>query len=111
MPSVHGTASLCPTATTVPIQCVSSMFTLSITEADSQPNVVRHYGQVYALPDPCLLNFLLVSVGTRPTTSQNIRYFLTPCMHLVLNLSLDGIVIDHLYSVPAEIFRHFSSFQ
>ena len=32
-------------------------------------------------------------------------------MHLVLNFPLDGIVIDHFYSVPAECFRHFSSFK
>ena len=34
-------------------------------------------------------------------------------MHLVLNLPLDGIVIDHFYSVPAgfySIFPHFSDF-
>ena len=34
----------------------------------------------YEFPDPCLLNFFLVFVGT--TTSQNIRNFLTPCIYI-----------------------------
>ena len=55
MTSVHGNASLCPSACTVPIQYIfSSMFTLSFTEVDSQPNVVSHYGQVYISKKVCI---------------------------------------------------------
>ena len=59
---------------------VSSMFTLSVTEVDSQPNV-SHYGKVYIsqrvyISGPMFISFFfLVLVCT--TTSQNIGHFLT----------------------------------
>ena len=58
---------------------VSSMFTLSDTKADSQPNVVSPYEQVYISQKVCVSGpmfigfFFLVLMGT--TTSQNIRHF------------------------------------
>ena len=61
---------------------VSSMFTLSVLEENSQPNVVSLYGQVYRTRKVCISGpmfirlFFLVLVDT--TTSQNIALFLTP---------------------------------
>ena len=56
--SVHGNASLCPSAVVL-YDCahavfVSSMFTLSVTEADTQPIVVSHYGQIYRSQKVCV---------------------------------------------------------
>ena len=64
---------------------VSSMFALSVTEVNSQPNVVGPYEQVYRSQKVCVSGpmfiglFVLVFVGT--TTSQNILHlFLTHCI-------------------------------
>ena len=42
----------------------------------------------YAFPNPCLLDFFLVFVGT--TTSQNIRHFLTPCIWVLGRVKIGG---------------------
>ena len=55
------------------------MFILSISEVDSQPNVISHYGQVYISQKVCISGPMFIRlffVGS--TTSQNIGHFLTP---------------------------------
>ena len=107
MTSVHGNASLCPSAVIL-YNCVhtvfvSSMFTLSAMEADSQPNVVSHYGQVYrsqkvCISRPCLLDFFfLILVGT--TTSQII-------IHIFYNTLYIGKTKRGLITNTEEHFRN-----
>ena len=86
MTFVHNNATLCPSATTVPIQylfprclpCLSRRRANNQTSSgtmDKCKDLIK-----YAFPDPCLLDpfFFLVLVST--TTSQNIRHFLTLCI-------------------------------
>ena len=67
---------------------VFSIFSLSVTEMDSQPNVVSYYGQVYISQKVCISGpmfielYFFILVDT--TTSQSIRYFLTPCVPLYI---------------------------
>ena len=55
---VHDNTSLCPLAVILYDSAhtvfVFSMFTLSVTEADSQPNVFNHYGQVHRFQKVCV---------------------------------------------------------
>ena len=77
--SVHGNATLCPSANTVPIEylyppclpCLSRWRTLN-QKSSPTTNKCKEIRK-YAFPDPCLLDFFLVLVDT--TTSQNIRHF------------------------------------
>ena len=74
--SVHSNASLCNDCDHTVF--VSSMFTMSVTEVNSQQNVVSHYGQVYISQKVCVsgsrfIALFLVLVGT--TTSQKFDTF------------------------------------
>ena len=63
---------------------VSLMFTLSATEADSQPNVISHYGQVYISQKVyisrtmCIRLFFLFRWVLAPL--KIFDTFITPCM-------------------------------
>ena len=52
MTSVHSNASLCNDCDHTVF--VSSMFTLSVTEMNSEPNIVSHYEQVYRSQKVCI---------------------------------------------------------
>ena len=41
---------------------VFSIFTLSVTEADSQPNVVSHYEQVYITQKVCISGLMFITL-------------------------------------------------
>ena len=86
MTSVHSNASLCPSATTVPIQylfprclpCVSRRWTHNQTSSATMDMSRPIYLRKYAFPDPCLFLFIYLFIcgwDYYCTTSQNIRHF------------------------------------
>ena len=50
----------CPCTDCAHAVFVSSMFTLSVTEVDSQPNVVSHYGQAYITQKVCIYGPMII---------------------------------------------------
>ena len=79
---------------------VSSMFTLSLMEEDSQPNVVSHYEQIFRTQKVCISwpmfirLFFLVLVGI--TTSQNIRHF----FNTLYSRRLQGVEVERAPCAP-----------
>ena len=93
MTSVHSNASLCNDCDHTVF--VSSMFTLSVTKAESQPNVVSHYGQVYISQKVCVSGLVIIGLlffvfwWVLPPLKIFFT-FLTPCIHgvpLIIRLS------------------------
>ena len=65
----------------------------------------------HGLGSPILsaFNTIIFTEALKPPESLSTVYY-TSYMHLVFNFPLDGIVIDHFYSVPAGFLRNFPHF-
>ena len=84
MTAVHGNASLCPSATTVPIQhlfprCLPSLSWRGVTTKRRQPPWTCTDVWKFAFPDPCLLDSFLVWWILLPL--KIFDTFLIPCIY------------------------------
>ena len=79
---------------------VSSMFTLSVTEANSQPNVVSHYGQVYISQKVCVSGPMFIGLfflfwwyyhlSTYSTLVFNTLYIIIIIIFIIMSVLANG---------------------